>query len=788
MAKIEYSSVTGYPEFEVGRAKFLVSENFEDLVYQYLPYINQARSILESKGFGDLWYGEIFLVSNFNHMPDDLEREWAKYGWDRKNQETAGGYYIPGKDIITVATDPRPYVVGTIIHEMGHRYWYTKFDANQRDRFTDLVKLPTKTVVPPLPDIKAKALHDLEDLRGSLLSILGKFKASKIQFYKKILDAFKTPIFDAGYKLKLEVLDAIQEAWTGVYDRDELKSEFDQVDQAATLLFRFLSDVSYTLDTKVLDYVESKNGNVGYPELRAVFKKYQGEWLKEALHLLSVVTKLSLAFIDKAAGVRLKKYQDLYDQEVKSQEGKSVLPVSDYGGKNISEAFAEVFTYYLLGRDMTRDQVDSFKAVLGKSASERVADRYLTAGMGDNIQLLDDLLSKFKTLLYSVEEPWRLGVGVDKDAQARLLAEAAKNLLDGFQFSFDDTERQKALEKSAPFKKLENFKKLVKPYTTVKTWEDALAVHKSQMTKSKTTADKIREYSMLARQILEYFDSDIVTTIRILNYTVSLVNVRGGVWDSDKVTRLTEILTRTNRLYDSVGFGDSTGGRVFAFATDHLTGAVSHSRALATYTYTKDLIRLAVGGDSLTEVVHSLVHELGHRVYFKSLGSQAREAWKTFFSANTAAPDIDGLLRDWDTWAQEQMSSPYNYQREGARYLDFYRDHLRESGDKEAAMWWSLISWKIKDKLTPGLDARGHAKKGVPNDYEQIKAMKGDIKVFLHPVTAYSGTSAEELFAEVVAQWLNYGAATVPEIVQDIFRRVVPSMRVASRYQVNSGH
>ena len=43
---------------------------------------------------------------------------------------------------------------------------------------------------------------------------------------------------------------------------------------------------------------------------------------------------------------------------------RKVLPVSDYGKTNISEAFAEVFAHYVLERSMTRDQVDSFKAVL----------------------------------------------------------------------------------------------------------------------------------------------------------------------------------------------------------------------------------------------------------------------------------------------------------------------------------------------------------------------------------------------------------------------------------------
>lgn len=44
---------------------------------------------------------------------------------------------------------------------------------------------------------------------------------------------------------------------------------------------------------------------------------------------------------------------------------KPVLPVSEYGGTNIAEAFAEVFSHYVQGRQMTRDQRVSFKWIIG---------------------------------------------------------------------------------------------------------------------------------------------------------------------------------------------------------------------------------------------------------------------------------------------------------------------------------------------------------------------------------------------------------------------------------------
>ena len=45
-------------------------------------------------------------------------------------------------------------------------------------------------------------------------------------------------------------------------------------------------------------------------------------------------------------------------------ESGQVPSVSEYGGKAPEEAFAEVVSYFVVGRDMTRDQLESMKAVL----------------------------------------------------------------------------------------------------------------------------------------------------------------------------------------------------------------------------------------------------------------------------------------------------------------------------------------------------------------------------------------------------------------------------------------
>ena len=63
---------------------------------------------------------------------------------------------------------------------------------------------------------------------------------------------------------------------------------------------------------------------------------------------------------------RVRDYPSGKDNE-EGQE-KPVSPVSDYGWSSIEEAFAEAFESYVLGEDMNRDQIESFKSVLGSAS------------------------------------------------------------------------------------------------------------------------------------------------------------------------------------------------------------------------------------------------------------------------------------------------------------------------------------------------------------------------------------------------------------------------------------
>lgn len=62
------------------------------------------------------------------------------------------------------------------------------------------------------------------------------------------------------------------------------------------------------------------------------------------------------------------------------EDVRPVVPVSDYGGSNIDEAFAEAFAHYVLDKAMDRNQLESFKSVLAFTCNPRaviLVQRYL---------------------------------------------------------------------------------------------------------------------------------------------------------------------------------------------------------------------------------------------------------------------------------------------------------------------------------------------------------------------------------------------------------------------------
>ena len=95
----------------------------------YIPYFQKAKAMLDQKGFGDLWYGPIFVGCPKCGGENPLGKHFG-----------VGAHYVIGPDHVVVFLLPKPFLVELLIHELGHRYYFKFMDAGDRARFDSYFK------------------------------------------------------------------------------------------------------------------------------------------------------------------------------------------------------------------------------------------------------------------------------------------------------------------------------------------------------------------------------------------------------------------------------------------------------------------------------------------------------------------------------------------------------------------------------------------------------------------------------------------------------------------------
>jgi len=359
-----------------------------------------------------------------------------------------------------------------------------------------------------------------------------------------------------------------------------------------------------------------------------------------------------------------------------------------------------------------------------------------------------------------------------KDRIAQDLARESEKLLGALFFEFEDPEYGKRVQKK--LRKIANFKKMLMAWSKARTWDALEPILAKQTTKSKDVWEKVWDYRKFVLGVIAALDVEVEETFNFLNYTVTMFTSPRADWDANKVEALKEILQRTNRTMTSRGLGKVTGGRVLAYPGETLpTSARGSGSAMASYKLKDDTIRLAAN-DDVAKVHLTLVHELGHRAYFRVIGSRGRAAWEQFFGDNVQPFNVDTFLSNW----QRHWEQPDGWEAEKyGKYLAYY---LNSVADEDEKMWLHLIADKVGidedyDRIT------GSPKKGKPPGFDQLMAKKDEVKVFLYPVTAYSGTDAHELFAEVFSLYAVEGPGRVAEIVRHAFRQALPQFKGANQ-------
>lgn len=95
----------------------------------YIPYFQEAKALLDRKGFRDLWYGATLIGCPTCGGENPLGKHFG-----------VGAHYVIQKDRVVVFMKPRRFMVELLIHELGHRYYFKFMDQGDRARFASYFK------------------------------------------------------------------------------------------------------------------------------------------------------------------------------------------------------------------------------------------------------------------------------------------------------------------------------------------------------------------------------------------------------------------------------------------------------------------------------------------------------------------------------------------------------------------------------------------------------------------------------------------------------------------------
>lgn len=119
-----------YKEFSLGKMKVVIDDRTVSAgeIKQYVKLFDEAEQRLKKKGFGKAWYGTLFV--RCDKCGGDIPGGWG----------SAGGRYSIGPDVVKIYERPSKGLVGLVIHELGHRWWFKTMNRESRLRFDEWVE------------------------------------------------------------------------------------------------------------------------------------------------------------------------------------------------------------------------------------------------------------------------------------------------------------------------------------------------------------------------------------------------------------------------------------------------------------------------------------------------------------------------------------------------------------------------------------------------------------------------------------------------------------------------
>ena len=320
--------------------------------------------------------------------------------------------------------------------------------------------------------------------------------------------------------------------------------------------------------------------------------------------------------------------------------------------------------------------------------------------------------------------------------------------------------------------------KLVKNIASAKTPEDLLSILQNASSKSKDVYDKFKSHLKEYELSIRFLDSEIETISHINGFRVFFqtepdfdwVDSKSSSFDTDPA-KVEAVLSQVTRRLKMVGLGAFANGTVFAYPSETLPSSARTSRnSLAAYRPATDTLLVAFSHD-VPEIINNVLHEIGHRVYFKFLGSVGRVTWRSYFEGREKSDVVDQIGVLWESFVKktndEKCSSFFSSEIKSLNpnhplYMAFYKFRgviCKDDADENRAMY------RKKRKETK-------------SDYARFLENKGNFKFFEDAVTGYSASSPEEAFAEAFGYALFKGPRFLPERLLIALKSALPDLKI----------
>jgi hypothetical protein len=355
------------------------------------------------------------------------------------------------------------------------------------------------------------------------------------------------------------------------------------------------------------------------------------------------------------------------------------------------------------------------------------------------------------------------------------LQATGKALYDMLSIEVEDPYTEARIKKY--LRRVANLRKMVGQLMRVQSWEELDEVMASMGSKSKSVWNKWYEYSNEVVGLIRTFDVEVEGTFDVGGFHLVLYRMGLAEWSPETIDRLKWVMGEAAQLLKKRGLGALVYGNVFVFPGARIPGT---SGGMAWYRRSDDVMTVAAGSSLFIKktprrVLQTVIHELGHRAYYRLMGTRSRASWEEFFELMSGSPpNLDTMIRRWEHFVSQADDEKEARRR---RHFDLYYTGLKKHHPEEAE-WLLIVVQSLGLRNEERYDSyHGFPTKSSKGALDQLLARKGEVSVFLEPVTAYSATNPSELFAEVFAHYILYGPRTISGVVRSAFLKALPMLK-----------